>query len=303
MRPQARRRLANAVTLVLILAAASLAVAAAILALVANSNEAVRYGATAAGLSVVVIGLQAWETRRASEAAERALHQSQAAIVVSEQTALEAAKTRLDARTPTVMVSIQRPDWPPARPPQYQFDPPTQLSVGDEFRLPRDETALVMLEAEGLIRNESQVSILVTTSNLCLEGPPKTGASGVTTITWEYPPTTQERHLSPGAELPFRLREARPVSAWVENFETGSSGRSGPNIIGAEIIFSDPFDNGIVDNWRLELTGRPLEPVPAVASAYRVPMVLGEPPIAARVRPIARRYYHSKSSDTQFTVP
>jgi len=84
------RRVANLATLLLISASAVLALVAGAKAIAAK-DDPVSYGAFATGLSVVVIGLQAWYTRRASEAAEQALAHTRATIEVAERTSLEAA--------------------------------------------------------------------------------------------------------------------------------------------------------------------------------------------------------------------
>jgi len=154
---------------------------------------------------------------------------------------------------------MDSPEWPPLRPPAYQLESPAQLPPGEQFHLPRDSGSLVMLDAGGRIRNDSSMSVVLTTTNLCLEGPPRVeGSAGAIAPTWEYPPRIRQVHLPPGQELSFRLREARPVSEWVENSKAADQGQPGPTVIASEVIYSDPFDNGIVDNWRVELTGRPL---------------------------------------------
>ena len=295
-----RRKLVNAATAGLILIAATLAIIAAILAVRASSNDAVRYGAAAAGLSVVVIGLQAWETRRASEAADRALQHAQASIAVSERTALEAARTRLDARAPTIHVTVGKPEWPPKRPPQFQGGEPGAVGLDEQLYLPRDEQMQILVTVDGVIRNESAITVELSTNNLSFSRY-VAADDGSSRLVWDYPATYQRHLLDSGKQLEFRLHEARPVSAWVQNAEASTEGVTPPQVIVGEVIFSDPFDNGIVDNWRVELTGQPLEHVSDVQGGVRVPRVLvGDAPMVATIRPVVRRYYHSKSNNEEF---
>jgi hypothetical protein len=150
--PSRRRGIANTATALLITTAAALAIAAVIMALIANASDAVRFGAAAAGLSVVVIGIQAWETRRASEAAQRALQHAEANLGVSERTALEAARTQLDARAPSIQVMVAQPDWPPCRPPRFRNGGWSPIGYEEQFHLPRDAQEQVLIAVTGVVR-------------------------------------------------------------------------------------------------------------------------------------------------------
>ena len=47
------------------------------------------------------------------------------------------------------------------------------------------------------------------------------------------------------------------------------SGESLVRVIVGEVISSNHLDDGVIDLWRIELTGRPVEPVPGEAGGWR----------------------------------
>jgi hypothetical protein len=265
------------------------------------SSDPAAFGVVATALSVVVIALQAWYTRRATEAAEGTLQEGLAALATAEQTALEVARSRLDARAPTITISLAIPEWPPSRPPQFQDSQAQPIGYDVVYRRPRDDDQMVMLSAIGVIRNESTFTVELAASNLCFQrtSPPAYADSDA----WEYPPSIRKLVLGPGESERFCLREARSVAAWIENVDAGAVGEPGPQVIVAEIICSDRFDNGTVDNHRLELSGRPLTAVPHEAGGYTLVRQTPESPglpVASSVRPMSRRYFHSKSRNEEF---
>ena len=98
--------------------------------------------AGAASLSALVVAWQAFETRRAANAAVASLDLTRSAQGAAEQSlaaavqlASEAARSRRDARAPLINVRLQsEPDWPPLQP--SSFGKPQPLR-GTKFRVPK----------------------------------------------------------------------------------------------------------------------------------------------------------------------
>jgi hypothetical protein len=61
-------------------------------------------GALATGISMAFIAWQAWETRKAAGAASNSVSIAKESLLVSQMLALEAIRTRLDARAPRLRV-------------------------------------------------------------------------------------------------------------------------------------------------------------------------------------------------------
>jgi len=279
-----------------LLVAGGLALATAGLA-IAGVSDALKLGTAATAITVVVIGFQAWETRRSAEVAQAALHKTDDAIKVSDRLAIESAKARLDARTPHINVSVMQTIWPPTRPPLFVSGPGQPIASDAEFRVQRDTTTEILLEAVCRVTNESAVTVQVGLNNISVQGDYATGTA------WQYPGTYLQRSIPPGGWLDFMVREARSVADWAANAEDRTNGVPGRNVIVAEVIFSDTFDNGIVDNWRVEISGYPLEPVPGDPGTYRITQLApgnASLPIAATTPPKRRRYFLSKELGEEY---
>lgn len=278
--------------------AGALAVTALVMAL-AGIGDAVRLGAAATSITVVVVGFQAWETRRSTEVARASLGKTDEAIEVSNRLVTESAKARLDARTPHINVSVLQTLWPPTRPPQFVGGGGLPLRPNEEFRITRDAKHLLLLEALYRVTNESDLTVGVSLSNAC---EPETYASGTV---WGYPGKLLQVTIPPGFSRDFMVREARSLADWGDNAEDKEEGVPGRNVIVAAVIFSDTFDNGVIDNWTLEISGYPLERVPDDPGTYRVSSSADATgnaslPIAAVVRPMRRRYFLSKERNEEY---
>src|SRR5580704_15865053 len=167
--------------------------AAAIKAATGSNDDAQRLGVAAAALTVAVIAFQSWETRRASEAAARALTESRRSVEVAERIELEAAKTRLDARAARLLITIGTPLWPPRNQGLWQGAEPNDFRSDHVFRLPGDASQVLVLEVEGRIRNEGDHTAQVRLNNVRVKEPYVTvestpaGTTNVTAWRWSEP--------------------------------------------------------------------------------------------------------------------
>lgn len=76
-------------------------------------------------------------------------------------------------------------------------------------------------------------------------------------------------------------------------------------MLSGEIVVDDSFDNGIVDSWRIELGGRPLEAVAGRMQLWRFENLRrampgqGTLPVYATVDPCQRTYWRSKQGEAR----
>jgi hypothetical protein len=275
---------------------------------------ATQAAAVAAIATMGVIAYQSWQTRLATLAAQRGLDTAERSIKVSQASALEAEKARLEQRAPRLVVSIGRPEWPPSRQPLFAGGELGQHEEGRAFRMPAAAQEPVGLRAEGRIRNEGQRSVRVRLDNVHVkrmhaiqvgEPSPTGNVSQKLETRWE-PPTAAgyEQWLPADAEITFRVDETRPASQWVENdVARREEGKPGPNAIIAQIVADDGMDNGVIDRWTIELGGFPLEPVPGEGMSWRIGSYLPDQrPVHAVVRPQERLFYRSKSANQPLPV-
>lgn len=252
-----------------------------------DATQATVLAAVATTASAVVIAWQARETRRTAAATEKTLTVSQESLSTSRALAAEALRTRLDARGQAVQIHVDHPEWPPLEP--SDFGDPQPLPYGHTYRMSRDRDQQLMLRASLLIVNEGD-----SDARLTLTSPLRpVGKSG------PYPASGYQLVVSPGERLEARIEEARPISQWVENWVDDQAGNPPSVVIVAEIICSDRFDEGVIDRWRIELTGRPIRPMEGDDSGWALNHQLDSAPspLSATVPPQERLYYLSKRAD------
>jgi hypothetical protein len=252
-----------------------------------DATQATVLAAVATTASALVIAWQAWETRRTAAATEKTLAVGQESLSTSKDLAVEALRTRLDARGQALRVHVTQTSWPPLQP--SDFGDPQPLPYGHTYRMSRDRDEQLMLRASFEIVNEGDRD-----ATLSLHPPLRPlGESG------PYPPYGYDRVVPGGGRLEARLEEARPISQWVQNWDDAEAGKPPSVIIVAEIICSDGFDEGVIDRWRIELTGRPIRPIEGDDSGWALNHQLDSAPspISATVPPQERLYYLSKRAD------
>ena len=251
-----------------------------------DGTQATVMAAAATTVSAVVIAWQAWETRRTAGAAEKTLTVGQESLSTSKALAVEAVRTRLDARGQAVRIHIDQPEWPPLEP--SSFGEPQPLPRGHNYKLSGDRDHQLMLRAHFEIVNEGERD---ATLNL---NPPlrPDGASG------PHPQFGYQRVVPRGGRLKASFEEARPISQWVQNWVDVTARKPSSVVLIAEITCSDGYDEGVIDRWRIEMTGLPIRPIQGDDSGWEPNHQLDPAcPISATVLPQERMYYLSKRGE------
>ncbi len=259
-----------------------------------NPTEAAAI-ATAAALGV--IAYQSWQTRLATESAELGLAMAERSLRVSQSVAVEAEKSRLDQRAPRIAIERKPVYWPPFGPsPLSAGMPPAQFDEGRIFRMPGQGSEILILRADGTVRNEGPWSVRVHFNNAVIRQQQPQHWDDDDELPWEPSrPEGYEKHLAPGESVDFRVEEPRTVGEWVENARARLQGKPAPMAIHAEIIVPDDFDNGVIDNFRIELGGCPLNPVHGETESWQIPACFPHNvPIYFTVFALSRQYYRSK---------
>jgi len=241
---------------------------------VAAIGTAVGSGATA--VSAAIIAWQAYETRRSVRA-------SRDGLALSRSMSVEATKTRLDARAPRLRVLFRSSYDDPVRAWGGSGEP-EPWPTSEILRQPKHDRQRFVLAAEFVVMNEGDRSVEIS-----LTGP----------INWSFrdgrDPSNDAIVLPPGKSNAFWLRDVRPLSDWVQNWQAYERGVAPSQVVVGEVICSDPYDEGVVDRWRLNLICYPFEPVPDETGAWRARTEVGEPRVVtAHVPPQRRQYYVSK---------
>lgn len=228
-------------------------------------------------------------TRRASEATERA--------------ALETARARTDGVAFRVVGLLATPQWPPLLHPTLNKMPGGgEPTLFDSFNIGSSSVAepgrvlnahqlgqqLLWFKTFGLLHNEGAGTALIRLPSTCRVAMEETPFGDVDETITDPRFTGQflpRMILPPGGSIAFEWWSGRPVSDWIHAYENTSP----PNPRGAmflELGASDTFDEGVVDNLFLVVSGRPIEPVPNDVGRWVVPK---QSPMVSSFYPTIRR--------------
>lgn len=252
--------------------------------------------ALAAVAAAGVVVWQSWETRRSAQASERALVTANEALDLSRQQAAEAVRARIDAATPAISVRLEQDvDWPPLEPSLHYGGEPNPIHSGlrdEPMHMPRDKDRRIMVRAAVVIRNDSGRHIRVDLDHLFAHRSMK--------------PLDSPYDLPPGGTAVGWCAVTRTLAEWIEIYEARlqpAPGYTSDQVVGS-VHFSDPADTGANDRWDLVISGTIVEPVPDLASGWKIipetRRLSGEAgAIGAGVPLRHRRYYLSKSRNQE----
>lgn len=216
-----------------------------------------------------------------------------------ERHAEEAAKARIDAVAPRVTALPAKPDWPPSyEDPALERD--SEIPRDAVFVLPNRGQERLWLRTLVLLRNEGASTGLVQIGGRgrFIEGTGPFGGSNRPIPVEVF----QGRHvLRPGQEALLLFEDSRPLSEWAKAYERRSEAPSESKLT-LEIVVTDHFDDGIVDNIIIETQTFPIEPVEHDPGRWRLSRAMPHEPsdfTDASVRPVRRRYFVSKRENNE----
>lgn len=199
----------------------------------------------AAGL----VGWQAWETRRATEASGRAL-------VAAQAVAIDSARARLDAAAPRVRldVSLQWPPFDKAKPmpgPGVGGDDsrplqPMMRARDPVWHLPSDKHVRVCVRFVVRIENIGD-----RPAYLEYDGP-------IGPAMDQEQPEPPPRVLTAKQLVSCLLQADFTLEQWSENWKDHQEGKPPRHVAVAKVACSDDSDTCALDTWELTATGWPV---------------------------------------------
>lgn len=247
-------------------------------------------GALVTGLSAALIAWQAWETRKTAQSGRNGVEVGRQSLEISRTLAIDSTKARLDARAPRLLVRAA-PVIGEVVMGKSGSGLPQPWPLDRQFRRTEDDHVTLLVGAQIDVKNEGDRSQRIwIDGNAALlrpEGANLTPNSGRITIS-----------LGPGESCEFRLTEARPLHQWAACWEARKQSNLDPAKSVGEVICSDPYDEGVVDRWRIELYGYPVESIPNDLAGWKIRNGQTNPPVVeAVVMQQVRDYFISKIED------
>ncbi|MFJ9195710.1 hypothetical protein [Streptomyces globisporus] len=249
-----------------------------------NLEDAANLGtalAAVATLALVGFGVrQLIALQKQVELGQQATDAAVTAAEAAQRAVLETARARIDEQVARVVVISEDPQWPPLRNPLI-----SSMPAGDEARLfdsltlhgspevgnddlifPQDASQLMWFVIRGLVTNEGR-----STARIRLDGEGRFIQGTSTLIPGEHveiPPVVggwrgnssylfTEHLLRPGKSALFEWAAGCTVAEWAELHDQ-------PTPAGGCIYLKsfDSAEHGVVDSVKVEVQGRPLQPVP-----------------------------------------
>jgi len=240
------------------------------------------------------------------ELASRSLDAATAAVI-------EAARARADEQAPRVFALLEAPAWAPnvdrtrSRMPGADelrlLDPKSKHASSDdpnqEFYFDQDKDHFLWLLTRGLLINEGK-----GTARVRLDGEaqfiagtsPFTGEREIATPPAVGTPQHREYLLRPGEVALFEWGYGHRLADWADAYENPNRpDRSGRCFLTVTVF--DFQENGVVDHIYVELSGRPIEPIPGKTAAWRLTRNPSEA-LGTSIYP-TRRTYRNEPRDDQ----
>jgi hypothetical protein len=261
-------------------------------------SRATKKAAVATSMGAAATVELASASKRQLAAAEAQLKLTQDAVSTASRHADEATRARIDARAPLLQLLLRHPTWPP------YLDRPSVAEVaraepGMVFDLSKQGEQTLWFKTGALVRNEGATTAIVTISPgmRFTDVPGDYGDLGFRRDFKIPPRSTQGRYvLRPSEEGYLVIESCATVAVLASGVDSRRTGMS------FEVIVTDQFDDGIVDNILIEILAFPLELVSGSLWQVREPQVPLEETndmLGVNVQPIRRRYFVSKRDNVE----
>ena len=241
----------------------------------------VQLSAIGTGLSAAFVAWQAWETRRATNTSRNSL-QAAWAMVADE------ARDRMDEQAPKTEAYLDgNLPWPPLVPSTVGGTPQPEV-LGKMWHFPKDEDQRLQLYVHVYVENLSDRKVYVEFGGEVRDGRDQT-------------PMLLLAHCN----LPLTLLADFTVREWAANRAAHQTGQPLPTHADGYVTVAGDQDRGVVDTWRVSLTGCPVQPVPDRDALWQLTGKDDKPVwIQYEMRPLRERaYWVSRKAGTQMPQP
>jgi len=219
----------------------------------------------------------------AVDEAKRAADAAQASVK-------ETLRNRVDERSPRIIAQVEPPSTQ-----ALQTAEGFEFKADAEYTLPEMNDAKLTHLAMVTVVNEGHVSGKVHLNGFA-EWLGEDQDDMDFMISGPFTGTEEEVLLKPGASATFAWSDGHTLADWADAYNNPSP----PNPKGAsfmEIIVSDAFEDGVIDNIFLEMSGRAIVPVEGKPGKWKIN---DKDDFKAIVYPIKRRY---RSENTTIEPP
>lgn len=203
----------------------------------------------------------------------------------------EAVRARIDARSHQVVAYVKTPSWPPTSASAAGEGAVTAWNEGHSFVIPRDENLRLGIWVECALRNVGKGSATVQLPLSARLRQPWEIFGGMEPRGAEPPDLGDNKWaLEPQRAMAFDVWLDRPVRDWITAYQNAPDNPEESRVL-VEVIVTDQYEEGVIDNLLIEGQMYPLDPVADSLGEWRINNGSRR---AAAVRPVKRRYYESK---------
>ncbi len=251
-------------------------------ALVANDVTRVAIPGVLTGMGTFALAGLTYALLRREDADRRSTAE---ALQHSATLALQASLQRRDQRARTLLIEL-RGQVQIIRPGRYPASSSLPLTSGLPVGPDPDLADSLMVRQELWVSAADGQPIVVM-------------ANGVTAVDLHAGSGGEVTILASGTR--FHFDTVRSLAEWESIRLVREGGQPGDEGV-AEFGLSDVYDDGTIDNYQLRQGGVPLVPNPNIPGSWFVDLTPGAggwPPVVARVYPLTRRYWISKSRNEE----
>jgi hypothetical protein len=217
------------------------------------SDWAVVASAIATAASAAVVGVQAFHTSASAKA-------SKEAVDVAQETLREAQRTRLDSRSPQIVVSLVSSMHPVRGREDFEGK---LLDVEQKdlttYRTPRDLEKVLTARLEFIVRNDGHTPVSLKSSKQLWE------PNGHSILSLVVPP---------GGSVSATFNVSKALSEWIQLYEAGvNKAQAAKPLAGSlKLTYSGPGDSDVDALYVVEAHGSILEPISGEGDGWRLQM-------------------------------
>jgi hypothetical protein len=241
---------------------------------------ATAFAAIATTASAIVVGFQAYHTRRSAQASEDA-------VGVAQATLRESQMARLEARAPHLHLSVEKYLFGEVtvREGRGTRKPVVTQPSGAVYRTPRDAVKILRTRAKFAVRNNGTEVVELTPSR------PVTDANGE---------QTRKLLLEPGQKFEGSFLVGNKLEEWIRLSKVQEGLEDGNDLASSfTLTYSGPNDFDLEETMDIEVRGTLVAPVAEEGDGWELQDLLARD-LTSTLLPTRRKYFVSRTANKQF---